>query len=158
MTYNHYEYSAYIAAHLKGINDYMCSVGDEDPSEVDNRLSRMKGPVLIAVDNYEADGSFGADEQLSCERKYILIILDHAKGNGFDTIRTAQNRCLELQNHIVSKLLKDFIEDENGLENLDPDSITTSPVGPFGDNMYGIKLDFTIVSPESWVYDENAWS
>lgn len=157
MKYDHYTYGRMIAGRLKGINDFLESVGDEDPAEIDSRILNAKLPMLIAVDGCDTDFQLHDDEHLTGYRTYVFILLDRAPDSHFRSILEARKRCLELSGHIVGRLFHDYIDEAGGLEYLDTESIKVSPVGPFGDNLYGLSLEFSINPPMSYVLDPTVW-
>lgn len=155
--YDHYTYCREISRKLKGIRDYLESVGEEDPSDVDEKLRRLKSPVLVAVDDFDTDYSFIDDDNLVGTESFIILILFKARENTMKDIKSAKEQAKELMNHVRAKILKDYHESAFGLGELLPDSLKCEGVGAYADSHYGMMLSYTVSSPVSYELDDSAW-
>lgn len=158
MNYDHYQYGLQLATHLKAIDHsesnprYFKAYGLEDLYNFDDKLSCVKGHVLIAVDGYESNSSDNHGDGLTDARHYSFIVACSTVSDRTQTIDEA----FESSRLILKQIRNRLILDPNLMGFINRDTEITG-IGPIGDNFYGCILTFTIDEPESFKLDASYW-
>lgn len=156
--YNHFITAERFATRLKAIGHapetpkFFTAYGLEDLFSFDDRLSSLKGYVLIAVDGYESDSVANRSDGLTDTRHYAFIVARNTVSDRPGTIETAFAECRKLCKQIRNALL----QDENLLGYLSRDT-QINGIGPIGDNFYGCMLSVSVSEPEDYFIDHSFW-
>lgn len=157
MKYDHHAYCESISRALKPINGYLQSDSEEAPVAINTRLKQAKPPMLVSVAEDDYDFTLDPNETLFSDRSYAILVLDKADKGQIENIRRAKEKCAELGKEIIAKIMMDYTEEKGGLNDLQPDSFTMEPVGPFGDFLYGMLIRFTHNAPMEYVLNPKLW-
>jgi hypothetical protein len=88
---------------------------------------------------------------------YSFMIIDKAEFNNHDLVESVKENCKALGLKIISRLIRDKRNMQNGLVFLDVSSISYSTFGPIGDNTYGVSFSFTVPWQADITYDPDDW-
>jgi hypothetical protein len=163
MKYNHFSYGEMIATRHKlikhNINDvhFFRSTETEEVTELDARLSQAHDVVLVAIDGKNSDYEMNGADALIETPQYFFAILKQTNSTDDTTIADAQEESKSIASHIIAYMLRDQLNRENGLDDLDASSFTVRGIGAFGDNFYGVMLGFNMKPNVSYEVDENIW-
>lgn len=158
MHYNHFEYMEQVArslkpiAHSAGRKRFFTAYGLEDLYNIDDRLSDLKGFVLIAVDGYEGDCTMNGADGLTDTRQYGVIIAHHTHNDNPETIDRAFMECNRLCLQVRNKLLCD-----ESLRIYLGKDWQLNGIGPIGDGFYGCLLSFSLSDWSDYVVDPELW-
>jgi len=161
--YDHFQYSEWIARHMKSIahTDDSChflkSDEIEEISDLEERMSVISDRVLIAIDGLDSFFDWHNDENLMNSPQYYTAIIMHAENGNIDSIHAVKEICKTLIMELISHMMQDFESSKNGLEFLDPTSMIIHGIGPVADNFYGVQLGFSVNNPISFNIDQSKW-
>lgn len=156
--YNHFACAEKFATQLKAIkhtpenSKYFKAYGLEDLFNFDDRLSSLKGYVLIAVDGYESDSVSNRGDGLTDTRHYAFIVAHNTVTDRTETIEEAFSGCRKICKQIRNALLQD--ESLFGCLNR---NTQINGIGPIGDNFYGCMLSISVDEPEDYRIDDSYW-
>lgn len=162
-TYNHFEYSEWIARHLNGIGHqdgschFLRSDETEEISDLEERMSVISDTVLIAIDGLNSSFDWHNDENLMNTPQYYTAIVKHVDIGNIDAIHSVKADCKSLMMELISRMMQDFAYGNEGMEFLDPSSMTIQGIGPIADNFYGVMLGFSVNNPTSFKIDTSKW-
>ena len=156
--YNHFATAKRFATQLKPIKHtpkspkYFTAYGLEDLPNLDDRLSSLKGYILIAVDGYESDSASNRSDGLTDTRYYAFIVAHNTVSDRTETIDEAFAECRKICKQIRNALL----QDESLLGYLNRNT-QINGIGPIGDNFYGCMLSISVEEPEDYFIDNSYW-
>ena len=161
-TYHHFQYGERLARLLKPVGHtdrhprFFTAFGLEDLYNFEDRMSRVQGMVLIAVDGQEMESHDNRADGLQDVWTYSFILAENTRRDRPDSINQAVNHCREAALQVRARLLSD--PDLTGI--LDR-SMELNGIGPIGDGFYGVVLTFRLeqhpglsVDPELWYNKE----
>ena len=165
MEYNHFEYGELLSRKLKPIVDsadekryYTCSESDSLMSLID-RLSSVKGIVLLAMDGRNSDFEYREGDSLLKIPQYFFMMLQPAPNDNSDRILAAQEYCekicLQIQAYMMHELSHPI--KTTPMKCLEPDSFTIRGIGPIGDNLYGAIIGFNLKMGINYELDGDMW-
>jgi hypothetical protein len=120
-------------------------------------MSNAKGYQLIIIDNLAGRFLDHSSDNLLMQPYFSFYLVKQIPREDFDKKEELVAACMAICKKILSKLFKDKRNTENGLTNLDRDSITYNQAGPFGHNWYGLNFNFTILDDPDITFDEDDW-
>lgn len=161
--YNHEQYMEAIATNIKDISHsptrprFFISLGLSGVDGLLNSLTRADYPCLVA----EKGPDKRLLDNLSDNRMYqpffsAFVLLKAEPGNE-QSARQARDAAEVIAEKIIGKMLKDSVNQQNGLDVLNEGSIRIQGVGPLGDNAHGVMFSFTIKQPAKFYYDTDDW-
>lgn len=162
-TYNHFQYSEFLARHLAPIRHtdtdchFLRSDEVEEISDLEERISSIRDYVLVAIDGHNSDFSWMNSDNLVNIPQYFIAVLKQSETGNIDAMHQAKGDSKEILMQIVSRMMADRDEDRNGLQFLDVDSMTIRGVGPMADNFYGVMLGFNLRKPVQYFINESMW-
>ena len=158
MNFNFIRYAELIASELVAVSHtkqrkrFFRAFGIEDLYNLDDQLTSITSPVLIAVDARETDSRPVSFDCLVDTRSYTIIIAEPTSTTKPETIDLAADHCHQLCIEVRNRMLCDAEIRPNISD------IHTMGVGPIGENLYGCALTFTIdESPATFCTDPNQW-
>lgn len=153
MNYDHFDYSESLSEKLKGIDQYMQGVTEADPEDVNDKISKMKGRILIGVDGKDSTFDYHYSEAVNEVADYSMLIIQRTKSGNAQEIFTATKECKVYAEEIVKRMMLDFSDGINGLQDLIPESFEIHGCGPLGLTFYGVVLSFSVRT--NWYYKLN---
>lgn len=139
--YNHFAFCEEMARRLTYVQHtdeqqrYFKALGLERYSELDDRLSSVTGPILIAIDSGESSTDPQGGENLPLRSKYHFIIATNTEDGRHETIERAiadtRPQCWE----VMCVLWKRYPTASR--------KVNFYSAGPIGDNYYGTLVEFT---------------
>ena len=156
--YDHFEYGEALARRLKPIGHtdrrprFFTAFGLEDLYNFEDRMSRVDGMVLIAVDGQEMESGWNRADCLQDVWTYSFILAENTRRDRPDTIDRAVARCREAAMQVRAYLLND-----PELAYTLNREMELNGIGPIGDGFYGVVLTFRLeeypdqaIHPELW--------
>lgn len=116
-----------------------------------------KGYQMIVIDNMAGRFLDRSSDNLLVQPYHSLYILKHIPREDYDSRETAIKGCTAVVKKILSKMFYDKRMMQNGLTNLDRESITFNQAGPFGHNWHGLNFNFTVLDDPGIVYNAADW-
>ena len=153
-TYNHFAYGMQLATQLKSIQHaknrpgFFEAFGIEDLYNLSDKISAVKGTILIAVDGYESSSLPNGADGLNDALQYAFIVATTTINDRPETISQAFAHCRPICKQIRNKLFN-----EASLQSDISRETHIHGIGPIGDNMYGCILNFTINQGEDFFVD-----
>lgn len=151
MNYDHFVFCEEMATTLKAIGHsastprYFKATGEELFSTLDDMLSAVGGPILIAVDSGDEDDTSNGYEGLAERRKYYVIVAYPTSGDDLSTVHAITGQARVLLKAVRNVLIARYpMFDRN---------CSFFGVGPFGDNFYGCALEFSMVEYPDYYVD-----
>lgn len=160
--YNHFRYGELLAKHLKPIahsdeqQRFFPATEEEQFLSIEDRISNIKGTILIAIDGSNSDFSWQPDNMTE-KPQYFFVILQNTNSDRTETIFQAQRECRFIAHQIISRMMNDYVHSEYNLMALDPDSFTIRGVGPFADNFFGILVGFNLLNSFNFTLKPEYW-
>lgn len=161
--YDHFIYCEALARSLQAIKhtDKECHFLKSDETEeiidLAERSSSISGMVLVAIDGLNSDYSYNNGGGFQEIPQYFIIVMKHIPSGDIVSFHTAKRECKAVGTEIIKKLLMDYHEGENGLEFLEPSTITCRGVGPIGDNFHGVLIGFNLIEPDGFMLNREMW-
>lgn len=158
-TYNHFDYCEQMAMQLKAIGHtrhkprYFKANGLEDLYNFDDKLSSVRGTILIAIDGYESSSTNNGADALTDTLQYSIILAQNTNSNRPESIDSAFVHCRQLAKQVRNRLLND-----PELAEIIDRNTQINGIGPIGDNYYGVILSFSCSEAEEYFVDESYWS
>ncbi len=162
-TYNHFEYSEWLARHLAPIKHtdaechFLRSDEVEEISDLEERISSIRNYVLVAIDGHNSDFSWIRSDNLVNTPQYFIAVLRQSASGNIDALHAAKAECQGILMQVICRMMLDWNEERSGLQFLDVDSMTMRGVGPMGQNFYGVMLGFNLQKPVKFFIDESMW-
>ena len=149
--YSHQDFSLEMAASLRLIShseshDRFFHVSAAEPfTSLDDRLSSIDSPVLIAIDNGETTSGFTSPDCLKDSRSYCIIIAlptdNDDSATIIEAVREAETHHRQIRNVLLARYGRQ-IED-----------IRFYPSGVIGDNFYGSVLEYSFADYSDYGID-----
>lgn len=161
--YNHEEYMEAIATNLKAISHsesqprFFISLGLSAVDGLLNSLTRAHYPCIVAEKGPDKRLLDNLSDNRVYQPFFSAFVLVKAEAGNEQSARQARDAAEVIAEKIVGKMLKDSINQQNGLDVLNEASIRIQGVGPLGDNAHGVMLSFTIKQPAKFYYDTDDW-
>jgi hypothetical protein len=158
MDYNHFEYGLTLATHLKHIRHteqkprYFTAFGIEDLYNFTDKISRIVGYILIAVDGSEADSKDNGADALTDTRVYSFIVA----GSTMSGNPSSQTDKVTITTRIAKQIRNRLLQDPNLSYSINRNT-QINGIGPIGDNFYGVMLTFSLDVPEPFEIDQSFW-
>ena len=158
-TYNHFEYGEKLARRLKPVCHtdhrprFFTAFGLEDLYNFEDRMSRVDGMVLIAVEGQEMDSNWNRGDCLQDVWTYSFIFAENTRRDRPDTIDRAVHHCREVAMQVRAHLLND-----PQLTNTLDREMTMNGIGPIGDGFYGVVLTFRLEEYPDWEINPELWN
>jgi len=162
-TYNHFEYAEFIARHLRSVAHtntnchFLRSDEVEDITDLSERISRIKGFVLIAIDGFNSDFGWADSDNLMNIPQYYLAIVRQTEAGNIDAIHDSKNLCRTELMQVIGKMMAHYEMGYKGMEFLDIASMSIRGVGPLAERFYGVMLGFNMNNPTAFGIDESKW-
>ena len=121
--------------------------GLERFSALDDVLSSVVGPILIAIDSGEGGYTPHGGDNLPFRSKYHFIIATNTDDNSHETLERAMAEAQEQCRVVVNELFARY-----PTVNRDAKFF---PAGPIGDNYYGKLVEFTVDEWSSYKPDSS---
>lgn len=160
--YDHFSCCETLARKLKPIGHtqqkkrFFRAFGIEDLFDFDERLSSVKGMILIAVDGSDKEIKFNSADTFTQRPQYGIIIAKNASRNNPEDIFQATHDCEYVCKQIAACLAQDLIYGNNGYSRLNAE-FQLNGIGPIGDNFYGSMLSFSLTESFRAVLDNGIW-
>lgn len=142
--YSHRQFSLEMASSLRLIShssshDRFFHVSGAEPfTSLDDRLSAIGSPVLIAIDRAETSSRFNSADCLQESRSFSIIIALPTDNDDSATIEravsTAERNLLQIRNVLIARYGR-LVEE-----------CRTFPSGVIGDNFYGSVLEYSFAA------------
>lgn len=87
----------------------------------------------------------------------VFYVMDRATFGNEASVEAAINRCHQLANTILAKMLQHRSQSRHGLEFLDFSGISYQSVGPLGDHCFGMMYLFRVIQPIELYCHDNDW-
>lgn len=149
-TYNHFEYGEALANGLAWVDCFLRASSEQDPEDIHEKISRLKGCLLVAVDGKDSGFEYNQSEVLNEQANYCFLLLQQTEAGNPDSVYAAQVKCKRLAREITVRMMADYCVMANGLADLIPDSFELHGIGPMGTSFHGVALSFAV--GENWDY------
>lgn len=155
--YNHFEYGKALADRLVWVDEFLRASSEVDPEDINEKISSMRGCILVAVDGKDSSFDFNQSEVLNEQANYCFLLLNQTEAGNPETIYAAQEKCKRLAREITACMMRDYSGMSNGLEALIPESFEIHGIGPMGDNFHGVILSFAVGTNWNYSLDSVMW-
>lgn len=160
--YNHFQYGELLAKQLRSIahtddqQRFFPATEEEQFLSIEDRLSNIKGTILIAIDGSNSDFSWQSDNMTE-KLQYFFIVLKNTNSERTETIMDAQKECRLIAHQIIARMMNEQFSSNYSLTTLDPDSFTIRGVGPLADNFYGVLIGFNLLNSFNYTIKPEYW-
>ncbi len=156
--YNHFAYGESIARKLKDIAHsddhprFFTAFGLEDLYNFTDKISSVKGIILIAVDGCESDSTDNGHDALTDRLTYSFIVAGSTVNDRPQTLDTTVAKCRS-----IAKQIRNHLFLQPTLRQVIDRNTQITGIGPIGDNFYGVILTFAIEENEQFFLDQTFW-
>ena len=160
--YNHFQYGESLASQLRSIahtdeqQRFFPATEEEQFLSIEDRLSNIKGTILIAIDGSNSDFSWQPDNMTE-KLQYFFIVFKNTNSERTETIMDAQKECRLIAHQIIARMMNEQFSSSYSLTTLDPDSFTIRGVGPLADNFYGVLIGFNLLNSFNYTIKPEYW-
>ena len=155
MKYNHNEYGKDLFDSLNGMKTFVESTFQDDPLEMEEKLKKLVSPVFIAISDNSEDINLKSDGAAYTKSDYAFMILKKDIKPTASSIRKIQAECKAIIREVASKIFLDCDDDLIG--SLSERGLTINICGPYGDNLYGAMVSFSIENQQSYELNNEYW-
>lgn len=143
-------------AHSESTPRFFEAIEEEEFSTLEDRLSALKGTILIAIDGNNADYHWQPDNMTE-QPQYFFVIVSNTNSTRTESTHHAQSSARLIARQIIARMMQDSMMGEYGLSNVDLDSFVVRGVGPILDNFYGVLLGFNMLNSFAFTLDKDYW-
>lgn len=159
--YNHFEYSENLARCLASIRHtddechFLRSDEVEEISDLEERISSIRGFILVAIDGLESNFLWQVNDNLTEVPQFFIAVLKKCNSGDINAIHKAKKECKVILMQIIAKMMLEY-EDLSGEMNfLDPESFSIQGVSI--EDFKGLMLGFNLKRPTPFIIDKSMW-
>ncbi|MGV3588608.1 MAG: hypothetical protein ACO1OF_16500 [Adhaeribacter sp.] len=116
----------------------------------------LTGPGLV-LEVFEGELQYTKSDNNPDNQAGAFYILQNVRQDDFKHETEVLDRCLTLGKELAAKIFRDSRYGKGPLQNFDLDKIRYHKVGPFWDNAFGYRFEFSwwdafkpVVNPDNW--------
>lgn len=161
--YNHFEYFENIARKLKSIKHsdekphFFRATDQDEPQDLEQRLSSASGMLLIAIDGAESTFGWKISDSLMEQPLFHFAIVEQTEIGNSSTIFNAQSNCKKNAMQVIARMMNDYHNHTKGMDLLDPASFTMQGFGPIRNSFYGVMVDFSFEQGVDYTINDELW-
>jgi len=147
-----------VIGHLDSQQRFFRISGISQLEELLSSLPSASTPALLVENNTDGRvGDTARSDNFLDTPYYVFYVIMKAPFNNHDKMQEAKEKSKQIGFKILSRMLHDRRNYQNGLIMFDFSSVSYQSIGPVGDNCFGTMFSFSVANQADLAFKNDDW-